>query len=109
MELQQLVGCGLRKALEFLVKDFAIKQNPEHEESIKSTLLGQCIRTHIDDPNTKACAERAAWLGNDETHYVRKWTDKDIQDLKRLVKLTVNWVENAVLTQKYEADMPGQS
>jgi hypothetical protein len=53
----------------------------------------------------KACAKRAAWLGNDETHYVRKWTDKDVRDLKILITLTINWINNVLLTRKYTAEM----
>ena len=69
-------------ALEFLIKDYACLENPDKEEVIKKTLLGKCINEYILDSNVKACAKRATWLGNDETHYVRKWTDQDISDLK---------------------------
>ena len=55
----------------------------------------------------RAAAKRATWLGNDETHYVRRWEDKDITDLKNLVRLTVNAVENAILMRQYEKEMPG--
>ncbi|WP_250458389.1 hypothetical protein [Microbulbifer litoralis] len=99
--LPQLVGIGLRKALEFLVKDFLIYQKPENTDSIKRLMLGKCISDHIDDQNVKACALRAAWLGNDETHYIRKWEEQDITDLKLLVRLTVNWMENVLLTEQY--------
>ncbi len=109
-KLDQLVGIGLRKALEFLVKDFAAGKNPDKAEAIRKSLLASCIKDHINDSNVKACAERAAWLGNDETHYTKKWEDKDIGDLKLLVRLTVNWIENVVLTDKYMADMkPGKN
>ena len=37
-QLDQLSGIGLRKALEFLIKDFAISQNPKDEEKIKKML-----------------------------------------------------------------------
>lgn len=104
-ELGQLVGVGLRKALEFLVKDFSCSQNPGSEAEIRSTFLGTCITNYIDDVNIKECAKRAAWLGNDETHYTRRWEDRDIKDLKLLVTLTVNWIENVLLTQKYISDM----
>lgn len=104
--LTELTGIGLRKALEFLIKDYAISQNPdEEEEKIKNTWLGECIKKFIDDPKIKVCAERAVWLANDETHYLRKWEDKDITDLKVLVKLTVNWIESCLLTEQYEDDM----
>lgn len=106
LNLSQLNGIGLRKALEFLVKDFAIKQNPDKEKEIKGLLLGECINQFLNDPNLKSCAKRAAWLGNDETHYIRKWDDKDIKDLKLLIKLTVNWIENLLLTAKYIEEMP---
>jgi len=103
--LTQLVGIGLRKALEFLIKDFSAHQHPDDTEKIKNMLLGPCINAYVTDQNVKDCAKRAAWLGNDETHYIRKWEDKDISDLKLLVRLTTNWVDNVLLTQKYVADM----
>jgi hypothetical protein len=104
-ELDQIAGIGLRKALEFLIKDFAINQKPDDEEKIKGTFLGKVIETYIDDARLISTAERATWLGNDETHYVRKWIDKDINDLKLLIKLSVNWIENVLLTEQYSSGM----
>lgn len=104
-ELNQLVGIGMRKALEFLVKDFAAAENPDQAQSIRSKPLGPCINEHLTDPNIRECAKRAVWLGNDETHYVRKWSDRDISDLKVLVRLTANWVDNVLLTKKFIAEM----
>ena len=101
----QLVGVGLRKALEFLIKDFVIQQHPSESELIKKTQLSSCIEKYVSDTNVKDCAKRAAWLGNDETHYIRKWEDQDIQDLKLLVRLTSNWVDNVLLTQRYVKKM----
>lgn len=103
-----MVGIGLRKALEFLVKDFAISENPGKVDEIQKNLLGACIDKYINDTNVKECAKRAAWLGNDETHYVRKWGNKDIEDLKLLVRLTVNWLESHLLTKQYIASMPSR-
>ena len=104
--LEQLTGIGLRKALEFLIKDFAISKNPTRRDEVVSKPLAACIREFVSDPNVAATAKRAAWLGNDETHYVRKWADKDIEDLKVLIRLTVNCVENVLLTEKYIVEMP---
>ncbi len=104
-DLGEMVGIGLRKALEFLIKDFAIKQNSSKEDEIKKVTLGKCIKDYIDDTNVKQCAKLAAWLGNDETHYIRKWGDKDISDLKRLIHLTVNWIDNVLLTEHYMSEM----
>lgn len=104
-KLNQVAGMGFRKALEFLIKDFLIHVRPADEENIKKVLLGPCINNYVDDSRIKLCAERATWLGNDETHYTRKWVDHDIEDLKTLIRLTVNWVESALLTEKYAKGM----
>ena len=104
--LTNLVGMGLRKALEFLIKDFAIKSHPADEEKILKAQLGSVIDTYCDDAKLKATAKRATWLGNDETHYERVWQDQDVENLKVLIRLTVGWVEREVLTSRYVEDMP---
>jgi hypothetical protein len=109
IELDEVAGIGFRKALEFLIKDFAIHQKPKDAERIKSTPLATCINNYIDDPRLKKCAEKATWLGNDESHYVRKWKHKDVTDLKVLIKLSVNWIENVLLTESYDKEMPNTS
>jgi hypothetical protein len=104
-DLDQISGIGLRKALEFLIKDFCINQHPTEIAVIKKTDLGKCINTYCDDTRLKSAASRAVWLGNDEAHYTRKWIDKDISDLKTLIRLSVNWIENVLLTQQYDKEM----
>ena len=99
-------GIGLRKALEFLIKDYAIKQQPEKSEDIKKTPLGNVIKQYIDDTQVQRLAARATWLGNDETHYVRKWDDKDITHLRALVRLTVNAIDNKIEGDRHIAEMP---
>lgn len=103
--LNEISGVGYRKALEFLIKDYCIHQKPDKTDEIKSSFLGVVIDTYVDDANLKACAKRAAWLGNDETHYVRKWDDKDINDLKMLINLSCVWVRSNILTEQYMNDM----
>jgi hypothetical protein len=104
--LDQLVGMGLRKALEFLIKDYCVHKHPDKEAEIKANPLGKCIADYISDSNIKDCAARATWLGNDETHYTRVWTDHDISDLRVLIQLTQNWISSELLTQKYRSTMP---
>ncbi len=88
--LSQIAGPCCRKALEFLIKDFLINEKPKDKSKIEVKFLGKCIK-QISDEGIKNMAERAAWLGNDETHYYRKWIDKDIEILKELIQLTVNY------------------
>lgn len=103
--LKQVAGCGYRKALEFLVKDYAKEFHPDDDKKIEKMNLGNVIDQYLDDPNLNSCAKGATWLGNDETHYVRKWEDKDINDLKTLIKLTYSWIETNLLTEKFKSDM----
>ena len=103
--LNEICGMGYRKALEFLIKDYLIQELPKEEDNIKKSLLGKCINTYISDQNIKAMASRAVWLGNDETHYVRKWENKDIQDLKKLIDITIYWISMSIMTKQYMEDM----
>lgn len=106
MNLTQICGGGYRKALEFLIKDYVISQDTTKTESIKSKLLGSCINEDVSDERIKQVAKRATWLGNDETHYVRKWEDKDVKDLVSLIELTIRWIESEIETKKLLESMP---
>jgi hypothetical protein len=101
-----VAGPGYRKALEFLIKDYIIAAHPDKKEEIEDTFLGKCISTYIEDKNIKEMAKRAAWLGNDETHFVRTWPDKDLKDLKKLIELTLHWMEMVHISALMMADMP---
>jgi hypothetical protein len=105
LNLLEIAGPGYRKSLEFLIKDYVISKKPDKKEEIKKSHLGTVISSYIDDSRIQATAKRAAWLGNDETHYYRKWEDKDIKDLKILIRLTVGWIESVQLTEEYEKSM----
>ncbi len=107
--LHEIAGAGYRKALEFLVKDYLIGHKFNGDEGkqteIKETALGSCINSFLDEGHIKECAKRAAWLGNDNTHYYKEWKDKDIKDLKALISMTVNWVDLNIQSDSYKKDM----
>lgn len=109
-QLDQICGPGYRKALEFLVKDYLMtyvyKADPMKQEEVKKAFLANVIEKHIDQDRIKQCAKRAAWLGNDEVHYTRKWEDKDIHDLKSLVLMTVNYIDLTIESDRYLKEMP---
>ena len=52
----------------------------------------------MTDRNIKEVTKRATWLGNDEAHYERRWLDKDLSDLKRLIDLVLYWIQAEQLT-----------
>jgi len=104
--LLEICGVGYRKSLEFLIKDYLIKLDTTKEEEIKGKFLGKCISENIENENIKNVAKRATWLGNDETHYLRKWEGKDLEDLKKLIDLVLHWMEMEALTEEVIKDMP---
>ena len=84
---------GYRKALEFLIKDYLIKQlGLEEVDQIRKMNISTCIQKYIQSEKIKEISQRAVWLGNDETHYERKWLNKDVNDLKDLINITVYWI-----------------
>ena len=106
INLDQLLGMGLRKALEFLITDYVISEHPMEKEKIYKVHLSVRINNYIADTRIKDCAKRAVWLGNDETHIIKKWEAMDIEDLKRLIKLTVNYIDSELTSKEYTASMP---
>lgn len=88
-----LAGIGLRKALEFILKDFLILTNPGKEEDIKSNFLGKVITDYIKDPVLLSLAKSTVWIGNDETHYIKQHSDRDLQDLKKFLNATIRFIE----------------
>lgn len=92
--MTEICGMGYRKALEFLVKDFACMMNPDEEDDIKKLPLSACINNYIESNRIKTLATASAWLGNDETHYVRKHEDYDTEDMKIFIKSLVPFIES---------------
>lgn len=106
--LDEIAGMGQRKALEFLLKDFATYKCPEKQETIRKSSVKTVIDNYLatDYPRLKIASERAAWLGNDEAHYIRKWEGKDLQDLKTLIRLVLNEIDAQLLLEQLPVEMP---
>lgn len=107
--LNEICGAGYRRALEFLCKDYALSHTPDlsavPREAVVRSSLGRCIQDHLPQPIREA-ATRAAWLGNDEAHYYRVWTERDLQDLKALIQLTAKSIDFAIELEHYVSKMP---
>jgi hypothetical protein len=106
--LEDIAGPGYRKALEFLVKDFAISLVTDEAEKakIKEIPLQAVIKTYFSGDNLPVVSSRAVWLGNDETHYERRWVGKDLQDLKKLIIATEYFIAMQKLASSLPAEMP---
>jgi hypothetical protein len=104
--LEQIAGPGYRKAFEYLIKDYAKSLSPTKASEIESKFAGAVVTDFIGDARIQAIAKRSLWLGNDETHYLRKWTGHDISDLITLIKLTAHWIEIEHLSKTYIQSIP---
>ena len=97
LELNSICGIGYRRALEYLIRDFAIKLVPEKKDEIfADNSLSNIIRNYLPDTpylhEVKEIALRAWWLGNDYAHYTQKHKDKGINDLKQCIDIAQNQV-----------------
>lgn len=92
--LDKIVGVGYRKSAEILYKDYAILKNPNDKEKIKTMFLKNVIDTYMGDfPRIQSLATSVAYIGNDETHYERRNTNKDLQDLKKFLVSSIKWID----------------
>lgn len=91
--LNDISGMAYRKALEFLVKDYAIFLHPDDKEAIIKAPLSQCINNYIDNAKIKHLAVASAWIGNDETHYERKQQEYNVDDLIEFINAIVSFID----------------
>lgn len=108
MGYSQICGGGYRKALEVLLKDYASFLHPDKRDEILRMELGNCIKQYIDSEAIQVFANRASWLGNDQLHYTRTWTELDIFDLETLVEQSITAIELEEKRKRLLQQMPKQ-
>lgn len=84
--LDEISGMGYRKAIEYLVKDWAIASNPDKKDEILSQWMSAVIKEHYNG-DLKEILDRATWLGNDQTHYNKLFEEYNLSHLKELISL----------------------
>ena len=104
--LTEICGIGYRKALEFLIKDYAIHKKPDASEEIKNKPLVKCIEQYIDSNSIITLAKRSAWIGNDETHYVRKHEELDFTDMKTFIEAAQYFISMDLVVEKAASISP---
>ena len=89
----ELAGSGYRNAIEVLVKDFAINELQASETEVTKKTLAKAIETYLPNINLAQSADVVRVLGNDHTHYERKYDDIDFQVLKRYLQIFINNID----------------
>jgi len=100
MGLHEIAGMGYRKAIEFLVKDWAISNNQDDSDTIKQAWLSKVIKDYYTG-DLKDILERATWLGNDQTHYKKLLEEYNTSDLKQLIELIMAELDRDYKKTKY--------
>lgn len=99
--LSEITGIGLRKAIEFLVKDYLINYKKQNSDTIKKMFLNKAIDS-IDNSKIKNLARATTWIGNDETHYERIHKDKDIKDMKKFIQALIHFISFEFVSDEAE-------
>lgn len=89
----ELAGSGYRNAIEVLIKDFAIQELKVPEKEVRKKSLSQAIETYLPNINASVSADVMRVLGNDYTHYERRYEDVDFQVLKRYLQIFINSID----------------
>ena len=55
--------------------------------------LSQAI-DKFNNPKIIALAKASTWLGNDETHYLKKYADKDVNDMKKFIQALAYFISS---------------
>jgi hypothetical protein len=102
--LDEISGMGYRKAIEYLVKDYLIQKDGTLSGKIEDKLLANVINENFNtsqENDLKELLQRATWLGNDMTHYLKYHENFDLKDLKELVQLVLDEIHSIEQKKHY--------
>lgn len=97
--LDDLAAIGYRRALEFLIKDFCIYKWPDEIDNIKKEHLHASIqRLKEISPIIENVANKIKTIGNDHTHYVKKYP-YTYQEMKKLIEILIPFIHGALMLE----------
>lgn len=97
MNFFELAGTGYRNALEVLIKDYAINELKEDRSDVITKKLYKSIELYLPNIKLSNSADVIRVLGNDNTHYERKYENIDFDILKQYLKIFINAIETEYL------------
>lgn len=88
----ELAAIGFRSAVEILIKDYAIKELGEDEKTVSKMRLIDAIGNYLS-ADIASSADVVRILGNDYTHYQRKYPQHDFEVLKQYMNIFIQQVK----------------
>lgn len=89
----ELAAIGYRSALEILIKDYAINELHEDAQKVSSKKLFDAVKDYLKQDELINTADVVRILGNDYTHYTRKYPQHDFDILKTYMEILIKQVE----------------
>lgn len=89
LEAWDVAAMGYRAALEVLLKDYAIRALGRDEKAVARSKLADLIVEVFHEQELVNCADVVRLLGNDYTHFQRRYTDVDFVNIRRYLDLLV--------------------
>ncbi len=91
----ELAGSGYRSATEVLIKDYAINILKEPYNKVVKKTLYEAIGAYLPSIKLSTSADVVRVIGNDYTHYERKYKDVDFDILKQYLEIFIQ----AIITE----------
>lgn len=94
----ELAGSGYRNSIEILIKDFAIQKLNAPKDEVCKMSLYDAIGTYLKEVNIEtSAADVIRVLGNDYTHYQRKYDDIDFIVVKKYLEIFIQQIDTKLL------------
>lgn len=88
----ELAATGYRSAMEILIKDYAINELNEPKEQVTLNNLNNAIGKYLKQEELVNSADVIRVLGNDFTHYDRKYPEHDFDILKTYMDIFITLI-----------------
>lgn len=99
-QIDGLVGMAYRRAIEYLVFDYLIRFENITVGELANKGLEKIITTNFQGDDISEFGQKAAWLGNDFTHYFNKHPEYSINDLATLFDYFLADVQKKIVLKK---------
>lgn len=94
----ELAGSGYRNSIEILIKDFAIIKLKADKDTVCKMSLYEVIGEYLKEVNIEtSAADVIRVLGNDYTHYQRKYDDIDFIVVKKYLEIFIHQIDAKLL------------